>query len=185
MRDVFVKFRYTEGDVGNALRLRLRPQRKRVEVMLAVLVAILAMAGYQLVYRMGPGGLLWLCIPVVVVGCSLALAWRLVPRALFRRRTEFHRPTGVDASDEGLTLIAGDRATSIAWADVTQLEEDERMFALHHGTKILLVPRRSFRDEQHERRFVALLERFVGREGQASRENRRLDSGKSTPNPAP
>jgi hypothetical protein len=181
MADVFLKFRYEERDVRNALRLRLRGSaRRRLALLVAGIAVLLSILTYVLAHGDATRAALSGAVALLGLFAALALTARLVPGVVFRRRPDLHRPMGVDASDEGLTITSGDRASTVRWSEVARVEHDARICALHHGTKILLVPRRVFRSARQERAFFDLLDH-----AQASREKRRFDSGKSTPNAAP
>jgi YcxB-like protein len=179
MADVFLKFRYEERDVRSALRLRLRGSgRRRLELLLAGIAALTLILSYELAGST-ERAILSAVIALLALVVAIVVAARALPGMVFRRRPDLHRPMGVDASEEGLTITSGDRASTVRWAEVARVEYDDRICALHYGTKILLVPRRIFRSPRQERAFFDLIERH------ASREKRRLDSGKSTPSAAP
>jgi YcxB-like protein len=104
------------------------------------------------------------------------------PKIVLRRRARFRGPMTIDASEEGVTLTVGASARTIAWTEFVNVEADKRMCVLHHGSELVLVPRRAFRNAERERAFLDLVERFVcAAPAHARRDKRRFDSGKSTP----
>ncbi len=168
--DVFIKFRYEERDIANAFRARMIATfRKRLEVTLAAVVCI---AGGILSFRYAP--ILVVSLAVAIVALVIATLV-VVPKLAFRRRASFRVPMTIDASDDGITVIAGASARTIAWADCARVDVDRRMCVVHHGDEILLVPRRAFRNAGREKAFLDLVDRY------ASRDKRRFESGKSTP----
>ena len=181
MADVFLKFRYNERDIADALRLRLRGRRRRIEILLVGMLLLSLTLASELVRAGSWRAVVWLLISGLGIVLVFVIVSRVVvPKMLFRR-SDLRSQMGVDASEEGITVTAGDRATTIRWAELARVESDERVCALHHGTRVLLIPRRIFRSPKQERSFLELLERFA----QASRENRRFESGKSTPSAIP
>ena len=172
---MLIKFRYEERDIANALRLQMtRSLRRRPEVLIALFVCVGACV---VSYAVAPG---FARVVVVAVAAAVVLIASsvlfVVPRMMFRRSERFRVPITVDASDEGLTVVMGVHAETIAWRDCERVDGDRRIFVIHHGNDVVLVPRRAFRNADREKAFFDLL-------GQASREKRRLDSGKSTPMP--
>jgi len=174
--DVFVKFRYDERDVAAALRMRVvATLRRRSDLALAPFVCVAAcVAGY--VYApAGPARFAVMAISALVF-VILVASIVVLPRAMFRRRLGLHVPMSVDASDEGITVIAGPVARTIAWSDCARVEKGARVCVIHHGAgEAFLLPRRAFRDASREAAFFDLVARH------ARRDSRRLDSGKSTP----
>ena len=171
--DVFVKFRYEERDVASAFRsVMIASLRKRADLALALVVVT---GGLVVAFRVTSGvtrvivGMVVAAIVICVVG-----AFVVVPKLMFRRGA-LRVPMAVDASDEGLTIIAGTDARTIAWDACERIEQGARVIVIHHGKEALIVQRRAFRNRERERAFVDALERH------ASRDMRRLDSGKSTP----
>ena len=168
-----MKFRYEERDLAGALRATmLASVRKRPQPVFAALICGVALA-YAATITTGVTRVL-----VIVLASSLVLllasAFVVVPKMMFRR-AQLKLPMAVDASDDGLTIIAGPKARTIAWGDIASVEHGARVIIVHHGEEALIVPRRAFRNRDRERDFVALLEHY------ASRDMRALDSGKSTP----
>lgn len=182
MADVFLKFRYVEGDVVNALRLQLKARGVRgLRVAAAFVCLLAAVVGWPLARRGAWTTLGFFAVGLVTVLSMFAAGvFVVLPRMFFRSRADLRGPMGVDVSDEGIGVTAGVNATSIPWSDVARVDADARILAIHHATRVLLIPRRVFRSEQQHRSFFDLFERH-----QASRENRRAESGKSTPSAAP
>ncbi len=177
MGDVFVKFRYEERDVASAFRsVMLASLRKRADLALALLVVT---GGVFVALRVTAGvtrvivGTVAAAIVIVVVS-----AFVVVPKLMFRR-SALRVPMAVDASNEGLTIIAGTDARTIEWEACERVEHGARVIVIHHGKEALIVPRRAFRNRERERAFVEALQRHV------SRDMRALDSGKSTPSAKP
>jgi len=178
--DVFVKFRYEERDVAGALRATMFASlRKRPDLWLA---AIVLGGGLVVAARVTTGA-----SQILVIACGVAFVSLIVsvlvvaPKLMFRRRAALRAPMAIDASDEGLTIIAGTRARTVAWSDLVRVEKGANVIVIHHGEEALIVPRRAFRNRAREEAFIALL----GRADQARRDMRALDSGKSTPSANP
>ena len=155
MTDVLVKFRYRERDIADALRLRMTSTlRKRPETVLALVAFV---AGCVVSYVIAPG-----LVRIIAVGLVAAIVLVvasvlfIVPRVVFRRREGFHVPVTLDASDEGLTVVRGVHAETIAWADA-RVETNARIHVIQHGDEVLLVPRRAFRNAQREKAFFERL----------------------------
>lgn len=168
-----MKFRYEERDLAGALRATmLASLRKRPQPAIAAIVCAVALA-YAMQVTAGVTR-----VAVVALAASfvvlVASAFVIVPKMMFRR-AQLRLPMAVDASDDGLTIIAGPKARTIAWGDIRVVEEGARVIIVRHGEEALIVPRRAFRNRARERDFVALLAHY------ASRDMRALDSGKSTP----
>ena len=168
-----MKFRYEERDIAGALRATmLASLRKRPQPVVAALVCAFALA-YAAQVTTGTTRVLVFALAVGFVAL-VASAFVIVPKMMFRR-AELRVPMAVDASDDGLTIISGVKARTIAWADIVRIEEGARVIIVRHGKEALIVPRRAFRNREREKDFVALLAHY------ASRDMRALDSGKSTP----
>jgi len=165
MRDVFVKFRYEERDIANALRLRMMAVlRRRLEITLVVVVAII---GCMVSFRLAP----WLLLIVAGFVTTLVLGVLVVmPKVILRRSVRLRGPMSVDASDEGITITAAERFGTIRWSDCVRVEVDKRVCALYHGSEVLLVPRRAFRSAKREKAFLDLVARFVQKGEHESRE---------------
>ncbi len=162
MGDVLIKFRYEERDIANALRLQMTSAlRRRPEVLLALFVCI---AGCVTSYVLAPG-----FVRVIVVGVTGAIVLLvasvlvILPRVTFRREATLRLPMTVDASDEGLTVVKGAHAVTIAWRDCARVESDRRICVIRHGDEVVLVPRRAFRDAGREKAFFALLSTRAGK----------------------
>ncbi len=177
--DVFVKFRYEERDIAAALRLRMfSTLRRRGDLALAPLVFVCACIATYLYVPAGPVRWVIMAGGALLVGAVVA-TFVIVPRVMFRRRAALHVPMSIDASDEGLTFVAGPLARTIAWSDCARVEKSTRICVIHHGDEVLLLPRRAFRNASRDEAFFDLVKRFASL--QASRDNRLLESGKSTP----
>jgi antitoxin (DNA-binding transcriptional repressor) of toxin-antitoxin stability system len=171
--DVFVKFRHEERDVASAFRsAMIASLRKRPDLGLGTIVLVVGLA---VAMRLTSGSMrVILAAMVAAVVLLVASSFVIVPKMMFRRGP-LRVPMGVDASDEGLTIIAGMSARTLAWDDIVRVEPGARVIIVHHGEEALIVPRRAFRNRDRERAFVEMLARH------ASRDMRRLESGKSTP----
>ena len=168
-----MKFRYEERDLAGALRATmLASLRKRPQPAVAAIVLACALA-YLTVATTGATRVIVLGLAATLVALVVA-SFVVVPKMMFRRAS-LRVPMAVDACDEGLTIIAGPKARTIAWGDVVRVEHGARVIIVRHGEEALIVPRRAFRNRDRERDFVELLARY------ASRDMRALDSGKSTP----
>ena len=168
-----MKFRYEERDLAGALRASmLASLRKRPQPAFAAIICAVALA-YAANITTGVTRALVIVFAAILV-VLIASSFVIVPKMMFRR-AQLRLPMAVDACDDGLTIIAGPKARTIAWGDVAAVEHGARVIIVRHGEEALIVPRRAFRNRERERDFVALLERH------ASRDMRALDSGKSTP----
>ena len=157
MGDVLVKFRYDERDVARMVRSRaLVALRARPQLPLA-LGACLVVATLTTIYA--PSTLARVVVGVVaaVIVIVVAATIVLLPRIAFRRRLDLRAPLTIDASDEGLTVVTGQTAKTMAWADCSRVEIGRRLIVIHHGEDAVLVPRRAFRDAEREQAFLALL----------------------------
>ena len=164
MGDVIVKFRYEESDIAGAMRSRLP----------LALVACALVGVAATIYAPGTATRAIVGAVAGVLVLTVVAALVLLPRLAFRRRPELRAPMTLDASDEGLTIVAGTSAQTIPWADCARVEIGRRVIVIRHGEEALLVPRRAFRSPERERAFLDFL-------SQASRDMRRFESGKSTP----
>lgn len=172
-----MKFRYEERDLAGALRATMVASlRKRPQPILAAIVCTIALA-YAAQITTGATRVLVIALAIGLVGV-VASAFVIVPKMMFRR-AELRVPMAVDACDDGLTIIAGPKARTIAWGDVVRVEHGSRVIIVRHGEEALVVPRRAFPSPEREKDFVALLAHY------ASRDMRALDSGKSTPSANP
>ena len=168
-----MKFRYEERDLAGALRATmLASLRKRPQPAVAAIVCGFALA-YTAQVTTGATRVLVIALGAAFV-MVVASAFVIVPKMMFRR-AQLRLPMAVDAFDDGLTIIAGPKARTIAWGDIVRVEHGSRVIIVRHGEEALIVPRRAFRNRERENDFVTLLAHY------ASRDMRALDSGKSTP----
>ncbi len=156
--DVFLKFRYEERDLLDAVRLRTRGV-ERAAIAIG-LISIFA-AAWQLLSRGAVRTLVWaVAVPALVLVSLVVGTLAIVPKVLLRRRG-MSALRSVDASDEGVTITIGERHETIRWRDVSRVDRAARIYALYWADQVLLVPRRAFRGADREKAFSDLLERFV------------------------
>ena len=176
--DVFLKFRYEERDILDAVRLRTRGVERAA---LAIGAVAIFAAIYQLASRGAVRTFVWaVVVPALVLASLLAGTLAIVPKVLLRRRG-MRAPRSLDASDEGVTITIGERHETIRWDDVSRVDRGARIYALYWGDEVMLVPRRAFRGRDREEAFSKLLERFVSarqrEQGDAAADEQQEDRG--------
>jgi hypothetical protein len=177
--DVFIKFRYEERDIANAVRARMiAALRRRPELALAALVCVAsAVVAYSYV---PPSGRIVIVVLAIAVVALVASTFVVVPKLAFRRRESLREPVTIDASAEGITVTMGATSRAIAWTDCAKVETSGRICMIHHGEDMLILPLRAFRNVEREKAFFELVERFAG----ATRDARSDDSNRESPRPA-
>jgi len=119
---------------------------------------------------------------LVLVNAAFSAVWAF-PHLMFRTAAAAARPSpealagfwnrkmSVDASDEGVVVTLGSRATTIRWGDCGRLSSDARSHVLFHGDSgFLIVPRRVFRSPEKDAAFQALASRFIAANGASARD---------------
>jgi len=155
--DVLVKLRYEERDIARMVRsralvaLRARPQLPLALGVCLVVACLTTIYAPSTLARVVVGAV---AVVIVILGVALLV---VLPRIAFRRRLDLRAGLTIDASDEGLTVVTGQTAKTMAWSDCGRIEVSRRLIVIHHGEDAVVVPRRAFRDAERERAFLALL----------------------------
>lgn len=80
-----------------------------------------------------------------------------------RPNSGFVGPHALELQENALWLEAPSGRTRLAYTSVTGLAEDDKVFALYLGRRIVVIPSRAFTDAETHLAFVTELEKQTGR----------------------